>query len=237
MTRLVALAAFFSILVVAPSARAVAQQASTPKDINPVSGHRLPFPTRDDLDEDGKKVFDELTRHRDSDLPAKTRDEPSVRLYSPNLAKPMADVHRYLKYDTGLGNRLTEIAVLVTSRELDGQYEWTQWEEHGRDPEDPRHIEAAIIDTIKYCKPVVGLGEKESAVIALGREMLGRKKVSSETFATSLRLFGRRGIVDLVELMGLYGATIAEQVAFDVQLRNEKPLLPARAVTPACRHR
>lgn len=214
-----------------------AQQASTPKDINPVSGHRLPFPTRDDLDEDGKKVFDELTRHRDSDLPAKTRDEPSVRLYSPNLAKPMADVHRYLKYDTALGNRLTEIAVLVTSRELDGQYEWTQWEEHGRDPEDPRHIEAAIIDTIKYCKPLVGLGEKESAVIALGREMLGRKKVSSETFATVLRLFGRRGTVDLVELMGLYGATIAEQVAFDVQLRNEQPLLPARAVTPACQHR
>ena len=53
-------------------------------------------------------------------------------------------------------------------------------------------------DVIKYNRPLVGLGEKEAAVIAFGREMFGQRKVSSATFAEVLRLFGRRGTVDLV---------------------------------------
>jgi hypothetical protein len=43
-------------------------------------------------------------------------------------------------------------------------------------------------------------------------------------------LFGRRGTVDLEELMGLYAATANELVAFDQQLHaGQKPMLPANA--------
>jgi hypothetical protein len=53
--------------------------------------------------------------------------------------------------------------------------------------------------------------------------------VSSATFAEALRLFGRRGTVDLVSLMGLYSATSALGNAFDIQLpEGRKPLLPPR---------
>jgi hypothetical protein len=117
---------------------------------------------------------------------------------------------------------------LVTAREMDCQYEWTQWETHGRDPKDPRYIEPAIIDMIKYEKPVVGLGEKETAIIAFGRETFGKRKVSSGTFAEVLRLFGRKGTVDLLWTMANYTAAAAELTAFDNQLRaDQKPLLPA----------
>jgi len=199
--------------------------SSLPKDIYHDSRNRLPLPKREDMDDYGKKIFDETTRPEQ----LAGTPQPSFRLYSPELAKPMAEAHYYVKYKTGLSNRLLEIAVLVTAREMDCQYEWTQWETHGRDPNDPRHIEPAIIDIIKYNKPVVGLGEKEAAIIRLGREMLGQRKVSSDTFADVLRLFGRRGTVDLVELMSLYSATAAEVAAFDVQLKEgQKPLLPVR---------
>ncbi len=199
--------------------------SSLPKDIYSDSRNRLPLPKREDMDDYGKKVFDETTRpERLAGTP-----QPSFRLFSPKLAKPMAEAHYYVKYETGLSNRLLEIAVLVTAREMGCQYEWTQWETHGRDPNDPRHIEPAIIDIIKYNKPVAGLGEKETVIISLGREMLGQRKVSSATFAEALRLFGRRGTVDLVELMSLYSATAAEVAAFDVQLKEgQKPLLPLR---------
>jgi len=124
---------------------------------------------------------------------------------------------------------LLEIAVLVTARERDSQFEWTQWETHGRDPNDSRHIESSIIDIIKYDKPVVGLGEKETAIINLGRGMFADEHVSPETFAEVQRLFGRRGVVDLVELMTLYAADAAEMAALDQQLpEGQKPLLPTR---------
>jgi 4-carboxymuconolactone decarboxylase len=204
--------------------------APLPKDVYPDSRNRLPLPKREDMDAAGQKIFDQMTRHSQLAVGA---ENPSPRLYDPQLAKPLDEAGHYLKYETGLPNPLMEIAVLTTAREMDCQYEWTQWETHGRDPKDPRFIEPAIIDIIKYDKPVAGLGEKETAIIALGREMLGEKKVSSAIFAEVLRLFGRRLTVDLVELMTGYSACAAEMPAIDQQLlAGQKPLLPAGRLHP-----
>jgi hypothetical protein len=79
---------------------------------------------------------------------------------------------------------------------------------------------------IKYDKPVVGLGEKETAIIKFGREMLGPRKVSfgtvdSATFAEVLRLFDRKGTVDVVHLMASYAADAAELTAFDQHLKDK----------------
>ncbi|MES1256550.1 MAG: hypothetical protein ABUS56_13125 [Acidobacteriota bacterium] len=196
-----------------------------PSDVDPVSRTRLPVPRREDLDQDSRRVLDEIFGDR----------QPPLRWHSPKLAKPMAEAHHYAKYGTALGPRLTEIAVLVTARETDNQFEWTQWEEHGQAGRVPPATEPAIIDIIKYCKPATGLGAKEAAIITLGRELLRQKRVSPATYATTERLFGRGGTVDLVELMALYAATGVEVTAFDVQLRpGQHPLLPDRSTIPAC---
>jgi len=209
-----------------PVRDAVLPAEPPPGDIYPDSRSRLPLPKRDDMDADDKKILDQLTG--ESEL-HDGREQPGVILWDPKLAKLSGEFGHYLEYETALPDRLLEIAVLVTAREMDSQYEWTQWETHGRDPKDPRHIEPAIIDIIKYGKPAVGLGEKETAIIAFGRETFGQKMVSSETFAQVLRLFGRKGTVDLLWLMANYIADEAEQTAFDNQLRaDQKPLLRAR---------
>jgi 4-carboxymuconolactone decarboxylase len=181
-----------------------------PKDIYPDSRNRLPLPRRENMDADGKAAFDALARAG--------ADTTSVRLYDPKLAAP-----------SGLPDRLVAIAALVTAREKDSQYDWTQWETSSRNPKDPHHLEPAVIDLIKYDKPAAGLGERETAVINLGRAMFREEKVPSATFAEVLRLFGRRGTVDLVELMTLSSAHAAELAAFDQQLPDgQNPLLPAR---------
>jgi len=191
-----------------------ATAGALPKDVYPDSGNRLPLLKRDDLDDYGKSVYDELATLGGNPAP--------IRIYSPKLAKPMAEAHRYLKYDSGLGDRLTEIAVLTTAREMENQFEYTQWESHGRRP-GSSHIDDNIIDIIKYEKPVTGIGQK---------------KVSSETFAHILHLFGPRGTVDLSELMALYVATGVELNAFDMQLRpGQKPLLPPQTTAANCLNR
>jgi 4-carboxymuconolactone decarboxylase len=197
--------------------------APLPPDVYPDSRNRLPLPKREDMDDDGKAVFDEFSPKPGMPL------EIGQRLYDPKLAKPLFEAHNYVRYKTGLPDRVLEIAVLVTARERDSQYEWTQWETAGRDPKGSRHVEPSIIDIIKYGKPVAGLGEKDAAIINLGRGMFADELVSPETFAEVLRLFGRRGTVDLVELMTLYSADAAELAAFDQQLpEGQKPLMPTR---------
>jgi 4-carboxymuconolactone decarboxylase len=196
-----------------------AAAASLPGDIDPESLNRLPVPTGDGLSDEDKKIFDAMTHGQ----------QASVRLYSPRLAQSLNDAQNYLKSGTGFGDQLTEIAVLVTTREMDSPFLWTIWEKHGRDLKDSRHIDPEIIDVIKYEKPVAGLGEKEALIITFGRELFGQKRVSQETFAHAVRLFGRRGTVDLVELMAQWSATCVELTAFEQQLpAGQKPLLPSR---------
>jgi 4-carboxymuconolactone decarboxylase len=203
-------------------------QTALPLDINSESRNRLPPPKREDFKDADLKLFDEIMSHQQGGLAPRAKQRPLLRMYSPGLAKGLEEVHAYLRNETRLGDRVTTIAVLTTSRELGNQYEWTQWEEHARIPTDARHLEPRVIDAIKNCGPVAGLDEKDAAVIEFGRELFGARRVSSETFARVLGLFGPHDLVDLEEVMGMYAATAAELVAFDQQLNEgQKGLLPA----------
>jgi 4-carboxymuconolactone decarboxylase len=222
-----------------PARFAAAAANPLPADVYAESRNRFALPRRDDMDDYGKKVFDETNRGKPLPngavpagfLPTGT-PQPGVLLWDPKLAELRSPISHYLKYQTGLPPRLEEIAVLVTAYEMDCQYEWTQWEMFGRNAADPRHIEQSTIDIIKYDRPVAGLGEKEAAIIEFGRETFGRRKVSSETFAKVLGLFGRKGTVDLLELMASYAGTAGQLTAIDEQLQpGQKPLLPPHEVS------
>ena len=67
-------------------------------------------------------------------------------------------------------------------------------------------LEPAIIDVVRHRRPLTGLGDKEAAIIQFGRE-LGRHKLTSETYARALRLFGKTHLVDVVDLMAQYAGT------------------------------
>ena len=196
--------------------------AALPKDVYPDSRFRLPLPKREDLDDYGKRVFDTLVDPGRRSLVG-LNGPAGIRMYDPKVADMMNTANLYLRRETGFGDRLTEIAILTTAREMDNQFEWVAHETAGR----KAGVEPAVIDIIRYRRPVIGLGEKETIIIRFGRELFGQKKVSSATFAEALRLFGRRGLVDLTSLMASYSATSALLNAFDMQLpEGQKPQLP-----------
>lgn len=205
-------------------------QTALPPDIYPESRNRLPIPKREDFSGDERKLFDEMMGHQTGGSNPGTNQRPLLRMYSPSLARGLEQAREYLRNGTHLGERVMSVAVLTTSRELTNQYEWTQFEEHARNPKDARYLEPRVVDAIKFCRPVTDLDAKDAAVISFGRELFGARKVSPETFAKVLQLFGRHDTVDLEELMGLYSATAAELVAFDSQLNvGQMPLLPPGA--------
>jgi len=199
-----------------------AAQAPLPSDVYPESRSRLPLPKKADMDDYGKKVFDKLLDPSRPSL-AGLQGPTGIRLWSPHIAEAMGDANAYLRSGTGFGDRITEIAIMTTAREMENQFEWTAHEVSGL----KAGVEPAIVDIIKNRKPVTGLGDKETIVIQFGRELFGQHKVSSKTYAEAQRLFGRKGLVDLVSLMAHYSATSALLNAFDMQLpEGQKPLLP-----------
>jgi 4-carboxymuconolactone decarboxylase len=200
-----------------------AQTSKTlPKDVYPESGFRLPLPKRDDLDDYGNKVYDKLASPGRRKL-AGLRGPSGIRLYSPKLAENANALSRYLRYESGLSKRIRELAILVTAREMDSQFEWTAHEPEALKEGLPQEI----IDVVKYRKSVRGLPETEAVIIQFGRQMFGQKKVNSETFARALKIFGPKELVELVALMANYSSTAALLCAFDMQLGpNQEALLP-----------
>ena len=138
-------------------------------------------------------------------------------MYSPRLVEHMFQVRTYLRFETQFNRSLAELAVLVTARELDNQNIWNSHEKYGREA----GLEPEIIDIVKNRKSVKGLGEEEALIILFGRELLGGSKLSSETFARALKIFGKKGVTDLSAVMGLYSFIDITQKTFDLQPRAD----------------
>jgi 4-carboxymuconolactone decarboxylase len=193
-----------------------------PKDIYPESRSRLPLPKREALDEQGKRVYDSVLDPKRPTL-AGFQGPAGIWLHSPRVGEPFREMNRILRNEVPLAPRLRELAILVTARELDSQFEWTAHEpvalKEGLDPK--------ILDAVKFRRGVSGAPEKEAAIIAFGRELFRDRKVRAETYAEMVRVFGQTAVVNITALMANYAFTAVMLAAFDQQLHEgRKPLLP-----------
>lgn len=195
--------------------------STMPSDIDPQSGFRLPLPKREDLDEAGKRTYDQALRPGASI--AGLQGPAGVQLYSTQTTENLRALNRYLRFQAGLTPRVREIAILATAREMDSQFEWVAHE-----PEALKEgVEPHVIDVIKYRKSTEGLDATDAIVIELGRQIWRDHKVRSETFAKAKEIFGPNKLIDLVLLMGNYAGTAALLTTVDMQLHaGKKPLLP-----------
>src|SRR5258705_11799080 len=191
-----------------------AGQSVLPKDIYPDTGNRFPSVKREALNDAGKKIFDARV---DGFGPG------SIRLYSQPVADSMTQVNDYLRRKSGLEPRLVELAILVTAREMDCEYVWTAHEPAAQ----KAGLQQAIIDTVKFRRPLTKLGEKDAVIVQLGRDAIGKHKVDSDTFARAVKMFGNQGLVNIVALMGDYAATTMLLNVADQHVRpKDKSLLP-----------
>jgi 4-carboxymuconolactone decarboxylase len=199
-----------------------ASPAALPKDVYPDSMFRLPLPKREDLDDRGKKMYDNIVSPNNPTI-AGLRGPAGIFLNDPKLAELETALNQFLRYGSGLSGRSRELAILVTAREAHSQFEWAAHEPQALQ----EGLDQKTIDIVKYGSSGKGLPEMDAVVVELGRQMFDKKKVDSETYASALKLFGPRGLVDLVALMGNYYGTAALLATFDMQLRpGQKPPLP-----------
>lgn len=208
------------LLIGCPCTWAADSSHTLPNDIDPVSLCRLPMIYKQDLDADGKRVF-EFIAGKETDTP--NIGPVNVSLYNPKIAEAMQMLNQEVRYHSVIGRRYTELAILVVSREFDQQYEWSMHEKTARD----EGIPGAVIDTVKYNRRVKGLNPQESLIIRFGRQLMRKHKLDSKLFAESVQLFGRRGTVELAAIMGDYllGGILLHAV--DQHLAKDwPPLLP-----------
>lgn len=121
-------------------------------------------------------------------------------MHSPQVMTQARAMGDYLRYQSAIGNTLSELAILVTAREWTQDYEW--YVHH------PIALKAGIkpeiADAIAEGRRPTGMSDDEEIVFEFATELLRTKQVSNRTFERAKARFGAKGIVDLTGITGYY---------------------------------
>ena len=179
-----------SMLLLAALSLVSQAQNTLPPDIHPVTLSRLPPVTPEDLDEEGRRLL--AARNNFTPGPGPTH----ITIYSPrerDLGIPSGE-------KSPVGPRYFQLAVLITAREIDQQYDWSAHEPAGL----RQGLEQSVIDVVKYDRDVKALSDKDATLISFGRALFREHQVSSELWQKMVNHFGRQHTVQLMSIMGNY---------------------------------
>ena len=173
---------------------------------------------RGDLPKEGWVAYDEIVGSRGD-----VSGPFSVLLNSPEVGRRVGHLGAYIRFESSLPEEVTELAILVTAREWDCQYEWTYHEPLAREAGVREEAIAAVRDR----SAPSGLDEREALVFRYVQEIIRDHKVSEEARESVLEKFGPRGAVDLTATTGYYAMLAGALNTFEVPLESgDRPLLP-----------
>lgn len=206
----------------------VETKVDLPANIYNDSLARLPTVERGDLDADGQRSFDIIV-NPESRYADGLRGPLGMWMYSPKMVEHMFPASTYLRFGTEKNQRLTELCIITTAREINSQYEYSAHEAAAR----RAGLEEDIIDLVKYGRSldqageVSGMGPVERTIIQFTRELINEPKISAETFVQARKLFGEEGVMNLTGLIGYYNFVNFTIKTFDVHLApGRERLLP-----------
>lgn len=97
-------------------------EGEIPADIQKDSWARLRRLERKDMDAAGQRAWDMVVNPK-SRYAGGATGSVTMWLYSPGMAEHIFPASTYLRFETGKDQRLTELTILATAREVKSQYE------------------------------------------------------------------------------------------------------------------
>jgi 4-carboxymuconolactone decarboxylase len=171
---------------------------------------RLPDLDPAALDEEQKRVYDAIV----SGPRGRVEGPLRVWLTSPAFAERAQALGAYCRYGSSLPPRLSELAILVTGAHWRAGFEWFAHApiamEAGLDP--------AAVEAIRRGEEPSLAKDDERAVYKFSRELVAQRRVAQTTYDSAERLLGRRGVVDLVGVLGYYALISMTINAFEVPI-------------------
>jgi len=143
-----------------------------------------------------RKVYDEIAGGPRGGV----RGPFNALLRSPELADRAQKMGEYIRFNTSLPPRLSELAILITARQWSSQYEWYAHYplalKGGLAPE-------AAAELAKGRRPAA-MKDDEAAVYDFCTELHQKKAVSDAVYKAALERLGERGVIDLIGISGYY---------------------------------
>jgi 4-carboxymuconolactone decarboxylase len=104
-----------------------------------------------------------------------------------------------LRYRTGLPARLSELAILVTAKHWEAQYEWSVHEGEARKAGVPEEVIRAIASGVRPA-----LGDDDAIVYDLATSFYTKRDVPDDIFKRAVEKLGQKTVVELAGILGYY---------------------------------
>ena len=124
----------------------------------------------------------------------------NVTLRSPEMGDRAQKLGAQLRFHSSMPNRLNEMAILMTARFWNAQYEWSAHKKNAL----TAGLNPSVVEAIATGKRPSSMQPDEEAVYNFGDELLRTREVSDAAFKAAVDKFGERGVVDLTGVMGYY---------------------------------
>ncbi|ADU68462.1 carboxymuconolactone decarboxylase family protein [Pantoea sp. At-9b] len=124
--------------------------------------------------------------------------EPLLR--SPELMAHAQRMGEYLRYRSALGQRLSELAILLTARHWSQPVEWAIHAPIARE----KGISAHAVEAINAQRLPDDLQDDEWVVYHFCQQLHQQKKVNDDIWQQAITLWGEKGVVDLIGINGYY---------------------------------
>jgi 4-carboxymuconolactone decarboxylase len=150
---------------------------------------------------------------------------PPYRAYirNPDLAPRLSALSDYLRWNTSLPPRLSELAILITARQWTAQYEWFAHYplalKGGLDP--------TVLSDIAAGKRPENMKDDEAALYDLVMALYRDKKVTDSVYKAALDKFGEHGMMDIIGIVGYYDLVSMTLITMQAGAPNDSvPPLP-----------
>ncbi len=159
---------------------------------------RLPPPRREDLPEEGQRVWDQIAGPRGG---MGAIGPYGILVRHPALAERVEALGRLLRFGGTLPGADRELAILTAGRELGARFEWYAHEPIARREGTRPEAIAAVRDRT----PLDALAPREQIVIACVRALYRDRALPDGLYAQAVAALGETGVIELVTLAGYYG--------------------------------
>jgi 4-carboxymuconolactone decarboxylase len=121
-------------------------------------------------------------------------------LRSPELMDRVQRVGEYLRYNSAIGNTLSELVILITAKQWNQTVEWTFHEPIARSV----GISPDVIRAIADGQEPAEIDGDERIVYEFCTELHRTRTISDATYGRALARFGETGVIDIIGLSGYY---------------------------------
>jgi 4-carboxymuconolactone decarboxylase len=156
---------------------------------------RTPYLTPEQMNPEQRRIYDDIVTSR-----GKWLNGPyAPMLHQPRMAEPAQKLGEFLRYNTSLMPRLSELAIVVVARHWDCDFEWYQHAAIALRSDVP----APVIEAIRLRQPPP-LRDDEQVIYEFTSKLLQRHRIEDALYSRATALLGTIGVVELTGLIGYY---------------------------------